>query len=102
MRRISFVLAILGILILLVILVSQKPISISSYEELANLTANSKIITSGFVIQQTSYSIKLDNNLSLYCNNCPSCKNKNVSIIGIIEDYNNKKEINVLKIKIIR
>lgn len=89
-----------GLLALILILQFSAPVPISSFSELQNLSENQKVLVSGFVEQQTSYSIKLNNNLSLICNGCPSYKSKNISAIGAIDNYNNKKEIKVLKITI--
>lgn len=102
MRRISFSLALILILILSFFLFS-KPISISSKDQLNELIPNQKIIVSAKVIKETQNSynklIHLNNDLILQCDlSCPSYLNKNIKATAKLERYNNKEYLKILKI----
>lgn len=99
MRNVAFAVFILCLSALLIILALQQPKAISSQSEIQNLQDNQKVLVTGAVVQQNSYYITLDSNLSLYCYKCPSFKNQSISVLGIIDSYDNKKEIKVLRIK---
>ena len=104
MRRISFILTLLGIFILFLILLLSKPIPVSSPEQLKFLNQNQKILLQGKVIKESlnknSRALKLDNNLSLTCEKpCPSYLNQNIQAIAVIEEFNSNKYLKVLKIQ---
>ncbi len=103
MRRISLILTIVGIFIL-IILLNQEPIQITSINNLTSLQQNQKIILQGEVIEEriskNSKLIILDNELQLYCPlPCPSYLNKNITAIGILETWTETKRIKLLKIQ---
>ncbi len=103
MRRIAFILSILGLFSLLTILLLEKPSQINSQQELSNLIDNQLVSTSGLVIKQSQSSkfifLTLDNNSSLiYKGNYKNFLNKSISIIGTKDSFNYDK-IKVLKLK---
>jgi len=104
MKKLSFIIAILGLFSLLFFF-ALPPKTVSSSEELSALISNQKIIIQGNVIKET-YSkgyklLSLDNGFQLKCNiNCPNYLNKNVSALTILEKYNNKNYLKVLKISL--
>ena len=76
---------------------------ISSYDDLKYLKNNQKIVTSGKVIEerpsQNTKTLTLDTGIKIVCNNpCPKFKDKNISAIALVQEFNNKKSLNVLKI----
>ena len=99
MRRVSFILTILGIFTLLILL-DSSPIKINSISDLDSLEENQKVITSGLVISERPYGnaklLILDNKIELICS-CPSYLNKNITAIGILNEFN-KKRIKILEI----
>jgi len=102
MRKISFILCILGMFALLSILLFQKPTNISNSESLSSLIPNTLIQVSGIVIQETiiknSKILLLDNELKASCDlSCPKSLNKTVEIIGTYDDFYN--QIKILEIK---
>ena len=107
MRRLSFIITILGIFILISLIIFQKPIEVLSPLDISDLTDNIKVSTSGKVIEEKPYNsftlLKLDNNLELECS-CPQNQrflNKNISVLGIKNSFNKKNRIKVLRIQII-
>lgn len=100
LKQISFILAIAGIATLIVIMNVSPAIKITSQENLSSLRENQKVIVSGKVIRQNPYYITLDNNISLFCESCPSFRNKNISSEGIISVYKGKTQVSVLKISL--
>jgi hypothetical protein len=99
MKKLSFSLAIIGIFILLIILNYSPPLLITSSQNISILRANQKISVAGEVTSQTSAKLILDNKLEIYCDcSSKSYLNKNVSILAIVEEYDNKKTLQVLKI----
>ena len=105
MRRITFVITLLGLLILLFLL-NSNPKSTSSEEELDNFQQNQKFIIQGLVIKETykktAKILHLNDNLSLQCDlSCPSYLNQNISAQVILEKYENKNYLKILRIKIL-
>ena len=105
MRKLSFIITIILIFILTTLLILQKPISVNSKEEIANLLNNQKVVFQGKIIEEkfigNSKLIKFNNGLEAFCEDCPYYKNKLVKIEGIMDEYNSKKEIKILKIIIL-
>lgn len=105
LRKLSLITTILGILALFLILNLSSPIEVNSPEQLSKLTPNQKVTTTGEVIsERVLYAqtklIKLNNSIELVCDSCPACKNKTIQAIGTAEQYENKTQISVSKIKI--
>ena|SRR3989339_539512 len=102
MRKIAFILCILGMLCLLSILLFQKPLILSNSENLTSIIPNTLIQISGTVIQETliknSKILTLDNNIKASCDlSCPNFLNETVLIIGIYDNFYN--QIKILEIK---
>ncbi len=101
MRRFSFILTILGILLLIIIL-NQKPIEINSEEDLEKIPENKKIKIIDKVVSEKIQGnlriLTLENNIKLICD-CKNYLNKKIYIEGIKDNYLNKNQIIVLKIK---
>jgi len=102
MRKIAFILCILGMLCLLSILLFQSPKQISSPEELKNQIPNQLIKTSGLDTEErytlNNKIIALNNDLKASCDlSCPNFLNKTVFIIGTYDDFYN--QIKILEIK---
>jgi len=100
MKKIAFSLALLGIFILLLILTYSKPILINTSTNISLLETNQKISLSGKVTAQNSDKLTIDNSLDVYCS-CSSkyYLNKNISLLGYIDNFYNQKRITALKIK---
>lgn len=101
MRKYAFILSILGILTLLSLALFLPPKQISSPSELPLIISNQKIQVTGRVFSQNAQTIKLDNDISLSCPDCPNYKNKTISAICTINQYNNRTYLEVLRMKII-
>ena len=102
MRRFAFVIAIVG-LFLLALLLNQKPKEVSDYEGLRNFEINSKVIVEGRVVSEKliydgNKILTLDNGLELICECSENFKGKIVEVVGIVEEYNDKKQIRVLRL----
>lgn len=105
MRKLAFVVSLLGIFSLLIVSLVLPAAPLNSISDLNKTINNQKVIVSGKVIEEKFYSsysiLKLNNSLSLQCN-CKSLsfKNKNISARGIINEFPiGNKYIKVLKIK---
>jgi len=105
MKKLSFLITLIGILILLIMMQFSSPIQVNSQTELENLIDNQKVQTSGKVIDEKIYenskTLVLDNKIEVICNSCPSYFNKNIIVSGILDNYNNKNKIIALKIKLL-
>lgn len=104
MRKISLIVVIINILVLSLLLILQKPISISNKNDLSLIEENQKIKISGIVISEKSLKefkiLTLNNGIELQCDKkCPSYKNKRVEIIGYLDEFYNR--VIILKIKTI-
>ncbi len=107
MRRIAFITAILGLFLLLSLLIFLQPISIKKPEELSNSPDNKKVTVSGKIVKESRFGsqtlLTLNNNIELLCE-CPynlNYKNKNISALGIVDDFAGKKRIRVLRLSLI-
>lgn len=102
MRRFAFAITILGLFFLL-ILQNLPPKIISSQNELEIFQPNQKFLINGDVIKET-YSknyklLTLNNSLQLKCLlPCPNLINKKIEALTILEKYNNKNYLKILKI----
>lgn len=97
----SIIIAFIGLLILsLYLLLPINVKNINSPNEINSLEINQKVFVKGEVIKQTTSTIRLNNNLLIYCSSCPSYSNKTISILGRITDFYTNKTIEALKITI--
>jgi len=103
MKRISFLLTLTGIFLLLFLLNSQALIIPLQEKNLSETLPNQKIYLSGKVTSQTSGKIILDNDIEIKCE-CftKNYLDKNVSLIGIVKEYEDRKDIVALSIKEIK
>lgn len=105
MKRLTLIIAIVCIFVLFLIGLLSTPRKVSSSTELDNLQQNQKLIIKGKVIKETlsknKKTLYLDNNLSAVCEGgCPLFLGKNISAIAILERYNNKNYLKILKINL--
>jgi hypothetical protein len=103
MRKLAFIITIAGIFALFLILAFSKPLAVHNSSDLSKLTDNTKVSTTGKVISErilygTTKLLKLDNSIELVCSSCPSYANKTIQVIGTSEKYENKTQIQVLRI----
>ncbi|MDO8460084.1 MAG: hypothetical protein Q7S74_03175 [Nanoarchaeota archaeon] len=102
MRRIVLILTLLGLFVL-VLLLNKQPVDIQNVDELNGLESNQRVHIVGQVISERKLSasneiLVLDNGLNLFCACTISFKGKNIDSLSVIDDYNGKKEIRVLRI----
>lgn len=103
MRRLSFIIVIIGLVLLVSLLQFYPPKQVNSPEELSFLQPNQKVQTQGTVLsERTLYEktnlLKLDNGIEITCNTCPSYLNKSIALAGLVEKYQNKTQISALRI----
>ena len=103
MRRITFIVTIIGIFTLLYLLAFSTPIQVNNSSDLSQLTENTKVSAAGNVVSERKIYgdtklIKIDNSLEILCNSCQSYQNKTISVLGITSKYENKTEIKALRI----
>jgi len=103
MKILALGITLLGIFILIVLLNLSSPTVIRNYSELSELQDYTKVQTTGKVIservlyEQTKL-LNLDNNIEVLCNACPVYINRTLTIIGTVETYINRTQVNALKI----
>jgi len=101
MRRFAFVIAILGMFVL-VLLLNKSEIEVNNYEELEGLEINERVIVNGFVVSERyifeEVLLTLDNNLELICECVGNFEGREINAVGVVEDYKGKKQIRVLEI----
>ncbi|MAE49816.1 hypothetical protein CMI48_03245 [Candidatus Pacearchaeota archaeon] len=101
MRRYALPLALFGLFLLLLQL-NTLPTKITHQDNLSSLQPNQQVLTEGIVIkqQQSRYTstLTLDSGLVLRCERCPNYLNQHITTIAILERYNNKQQLNVLKV----
>lgn len=97
--KISFIISVLGILILFLISNLIQPKQVSNYQE---LKINELVKTQGKIISIKSYDefsiIILDNNLTITCN-CKLQENSTIQVQGKVSEYKNQLQISTDKIQ---
>ena len=103
MRKIAFMLTIIGIFVLLMLLNFSAPVIVDNYSSISKLEDNTKVQAQGRVIsERTLYGetklLKLDNGIEITCKSCLSYINRTLEVMGTIERYQNKTQILALSI----
>jgi len=102
MRKLTFILVLLGIFALFILLNLQKPLEITSPSQLSNLEINQKVLISGKVVseslQGSTRLLKFNNSLEVCIKSPISYVNRTLTLIGITSKYLNKTEIQALRI----
>ena len=103
MKKLSFIIVILGIFILLLIMALSSPALVFAPSDMSKLGVNSKVQTTGKVISErmlyeNTKLLKLNNSIEIICNSCPSYINRTIYVTGIVDKYQNKTQILALKI----
>ncbi len=104
MRRISFIIAILGIFVLILLIWLIPEVKINSKDDLSGLVDNQRVRLSGFVEGERNYEgilIFYINGIKVVCSGCDSLEGREIEINGIVEEYEGKKEVEVLEISIL-
>ena len=102
MRRFAFAISIFGLLVL-ALLLNLIPIKVENYSELDNFEINQKVILEGKIMEERilfegTKMLVLDNGIELICECNENFKGKNIEVAGVVEEYNGKKQVRVLKI----
>ncbi len=105
MKGMALFIAISGIFVLELLMLSLKAVEINDVKELDNLEINSKVVVEGKVVNERilylgSKLIVLDNGVEIICEDSESFKGKRIRVEGLIDEFNNKKQIGALRIEI--
>jgi len=92
LKQLSFILTFILLLALSIILITQKPLTISSPEQLINLTENQKVQTRGVVTEEkfsgNTKILTLDNNLEIIVSkSTPYLLNQSIAVLGIYDNF---------------
>ncbi len=100
MKGAALGLAITGIFLLMGIMMFSPVREVSSLEE---TRANEKVLVSGVVEEErivNNLNIMKINGMEVVCDCTRSFKGKNVRIYGLVGEFNNKKQVRVLRIEV--
>lgn len=105
MRRWAFVVFMLGMLVLVGVLVFYVR-EVESYLELEGLEINQRVRLSGEVVsERVLYGdeklLELDSGIVLICEGCGSYLDKEIFVEGVVEEYEDGKQVRVLKLRVI-
>lgn len=99
--KISLTISFLGIFILLLISIIQKPKQVNSYED---LKLNEQVKTTGKITSINKFEdfsiIRLNNNITVTCN-CNLNINQTISVEGKVTEYKNQLQMQAEKIEVI-
>lgn len=103
MKILALSLTLLGTFILIIMLNLSHPLIVNNSSELSKLTDNTKVQTTGRVISENALYkqtklLKLDTGIEILCQACPNYQNKTIQVLGTTENYQNKTQINTLRI----
>ncbi|MBI2451622.1 hypothetical protein HYV50_00925 [Candidatus Pacearchaeota archaeon] len=102
MRKIAFVIMIVGMFLMFVLLNSSYE-EIIDIRDLDNLITNKRVEISGKVVEEKNsygenFILVLDNGFELICECSRIYRGKEIRVLGKVESYKDKKRIRVLKI----
>ena len=102
MRRWAFAVMVFGMFVLLLML-NMKPKEIGSYEDMEQLEINTRVSVTGKVIEERviyedSKLLELENGIELVCECSGFFEDEEVEVIGVVSEYEGKKQIDVLEI----
>lgn len=105
MRRWAFIIAILGMFVL-ALLMNLPVREVDSYEEISGLEINTRVkisgeITSERVIYEDEKLLTLDNGVDLIYQGGGGFNGEEVEVIGLVSEYEGKKQITVEKIAVL-
>ena len=76
---------------------------IGSYSELENLEVNQKVYLHGRVVSERAVGeniiLTLDKNITLVCDCDGSFKGKEISLVGVVGEYDGRKQVQVLRLR---
>lgn len=102
MRRFAFVIAIVGLFVLF-LMVNSNSVGVNSYEDLEKLEVNVKVsvegkVVEGRVIYEGTKLFELESGIELICECLESLVGKKITVEGIVEEYESRKQVRVLRI----
>ena len=103
MRRFAFIVAILGIFVLILLIWMIPAREISDLGDLEGLEDNQRVILSGIVENERNYYENLIfeiNNVKVICGKCENLQDKYVEVEGILDSYGDNLKVDVLRISI--
>ena len=97
LKKISFILAVVGITVLLILLILPG----RKISDIDNMAINEKVILSGRIIDEGDYGdFKIwqmeGKDFDIICDCKESFLDKEVSIVGLVDDFNGEKQVRVL------
>lgn len=98
LKKISFIVALIGIAFLMFLL-AKPSLEVQNMEE---AKINQKIIIEGVVKSEkemSNFKILSINNTEVLCSCSQTYLNKKVQVIGLVEEYKGKKQVRVLEIR---
>lgn len=104
MRRIAFIVAVLGVVVLALFL-NHKEITVESYSELEKLEVNQKVFLEGRVEGERFLSsgnklFVLDSGIEVLCSCVDSFGDSRIEVIGIVSEFNLRKQVEALEIRV--
>lgn len=101
MRRWAFVIAILGLFVLVLVFGFNR-IEVSSLDELLLLEINQRVFLTGNIVSERviysgTWLLVLDSGIEMVCS-CTRSFFGQVDVEGVVSEYNGKKQVEVLKI----
>ncbi len=103
MRRLAFVVVIVGMFVLLLLL-NLEPETVESLEDLEGLEINTRVVVSGEVVSERvlylgKRLLVLENGIELVCSCSGGFIGREVFVEGVVSEYGGKKQVEVLEIK---
>jgi hypothetical protein len=104
MRRWAFVIVIVGMFVLVWFLGFDVEI-VRSFEDLSGLEINQKVELNGTVVGERRIAngkiLDLDSNISLVCSCLGDFLGLEISVEGVVSEYDGKRQVDVLKLDVL-
>jgi len=106
MRRFAFIIAFLGMLVL-VFMLNGVVVEVKNYSDLDDLEINQRVLVAGEVVGERlifggSKILILESGLELVCECSGNFEGKMVRAEGVISEFKEKKQISVLTVYVLR
>ncbi|MFH1290467.1 MAG: hypothetical protein ABIH92_03600 [Nanoarchaeota archaeon] len=102
MRKWAFIVAILGMFVM-VLFLNLEPEKVEDYSDLEELELNTRVSVMGKVVSERliygrTELLVLDNGIDLVFEGVGNFENEEIEVVGVVSEYNEKKQVTVEKI----
>ena len=104
MKRIALLIAVMGLFVLGLLMLNLKAVEVGNEDDLKKLEVNTKVIVEGRVAEERvlylGTKLLIINDLEVICECSESFKGRRIRVEGLVDEFNGKRQVRVLKIEV--